>query len=164
MHRVRRDRVTQPDLVACSGARDVDDVRALLVASDLTLSGLGESGLHLWIARDESGAVVASTGYEASDDGRDVLIRSVAVAPVLRGRGLGLGLAAWALTRAGQAGAARAWLFSRRSGPFWQRAGFEPADRDELARRLATTHQVRQFVATGQLGHEVAWSRPVSGG
>ncbi|RHA43114.1 GNAT family N-acetyltransferase [Cellulomonas rhizosphaerae] len=156
--------MTQPDLVACSGARDVDDVRALLAASDLTISGLGEPGVHLWLARDETGVVVASTGYEASDDRRDVLVRSVAVDPVLRGRGLGLGLAQWALARAGESGATRAWLFSRRSGPFWQRTGFEPADRDELARRLATTHQVRQFVATGQLGREVAWTRPLSGG
>jgi len=163
VHGVRGERVTAAHLVPCSGQRDVDDARALLAASDLTLSGLGEAGVHLWLARDDGGAVVATTGYEASEDGRDVLVRSVAVTPGLRGRGMGLGLASWALERAVEAGAARAWLFSRRSGPFWERAGFTPGDRDEMARRLASTHQVRQFVATGQLGREVAWTRRLSG-
>ncbi len=53
----------------------------------------------------------------------------------------------------------RAWLFSRRSGPFWQSLGFESADRDELAEALAGTHQVRLFQQTGQVSREVAWSR-----
>jgi hypothetical protein len=34
-----------------------------------------------------------------------------------------------------------------------------PADRGALATALAGTHQVRLFVATGRLAHEVAWSR-----
>ena len=61
-----------------------------------------------------------------------------------------------------EAGVERAWLFSRRSGPFWQKLGFMAADRDELAAALADTHQVRLFVETGQLGREVAWSCPLS--
>lgn len=64
-----------------------------------------------------------------------------------------------ALAQAARSGATRAWLFSRRSGPFWQKLGFAPADRDELARVLPQTHQVRLFVESGQLGREVAWSR-----
>ncbi|MDT9627884.1 hypothetical protein RTF48_24940, partial [Escherichia coli] len=59
-------------------------------------------------------------------------------------------------------GAMRAWLFSRRSGSFWQSLGFESADRDELAEALADTHQVRLFQQTGQLGCEVAWSRSLA--
>jgi hypothetical protein len=57
------------------------------------------------------------------------------------------------------AGATRAWLFSRRSGPFWEKLGFIGADRDELAQALPHAHQVRLFVKTGQLQREVAWSR-----
>ncbi|WP_439689521.1 hypothetical protein ACRQ4C_17070 [Curtobacterium sp. SP.BCp] len=58
-------------------------------------------------------------------------------------------------------GADRAWLFSRRSGPFWQGLGFRPADRETLAAVLADTSQVALFRRTGQLGREVAWSRPL---
>lgn len=101
-----------------------------------------------------------STGYEVSDSGRDVLIRSVAVDLALRANGLGLRLAHFALDEAGRSGAQRAWLFSRRSGPFWQRLGFTPANRDDLAATLSNTHQVQLFAETGQLQREVAWSRP----
>ncbi len=53
----------------------------------------------------------------------------------------------------------RAWLFSRRSGPFWQKLGFGPADRSALAAVLSDTQQVRLFSRTGQLELEVAWMR-----
>lgn len=126
---------------------------------DLTMSGLEELSVRLWVERDATGGIVGSTGYEISADGDHALIRSVAVSPTQRSRGRGSALASFALDRAAEEGATRAWLFSRRSGPFWQRLGFEPADRDELAETLADTHQVRLFQKTGQLASEVAWSR-----
>lgn len=141
---------------------DVEALTAFLSDVDLTLSGLDAPSVRLWIERDESGAIVGSTGYEISSDGRHVLIRSVAVSATQRSRGRGSALASFALERAVEEGAMRAWLFSRRSGQFWQSLGFEPADRDELAGALADTHQVRLFQQTGQLGREVAWSRPLA--
>ena len=140
------------------------DVRALTVFLgdvDLTLSGLDAPSVRLWVERDENGVIAGSTGYEISCDGRHALIRSVAVSPTQRARGRGSALARFALERAAEEGATSAWLFSRRSGPFWQSLGFEPADRDELAEVLADTHQVRLFQQTGQLDREVAWSRPI---
>lgn len=53
----------------------------------------------------------------------------------------------------------RAWLFSRRSGPFWQKLGFAAADRGDLEEALPDAHQVVLFARTGQLDREVAWSR-----
>jgi N-acetylglutamate synthase-like GNAT family acetyltransferase len=142
-------------------ADDVEALTAFLCDVDLTLSGLEAPSVRLWIERDESGAIVGSTGYEISGDGHHALIRSVAVGPAQRSRGRGSALARFALERAAEEGVTRAWLFSRRSGPFWQSLGFEPADRDELARALADTHHVRLFQQTGQLAREVAWSRPL---
>ena len=140
--------------------QDLDEVTAFLQIADLTLSGLDSPTVRLWTARDaETGRIVASTGYERSDDNEHVLIRSVAVDPALRGLGMGLRLARFALDRAAESGATRAWLFSRRSGPFWQKVGFDSADRNELAIALKSTHQVRLFTETGQLQREVAWSR-----
>jgi len=141
------------------GAADVAELTAFLGSADLTLSGLDDPGVRLWLLRDGSGALIGSTGFELSAEGGDAIIRSVAVAPDSRGAGLGIRLAEHALAEARSQGATRAWLFSRRSGPFWQRLGFEPADRDALADALATTRQVRLFVETGQLQREVAWSR-----
>jgi N-acetylglutamate synthase-like GNAT family acetyltransferase len=140
---------------------DVPALRAFLREVDLTVSGLDAPTVRIWLDHDAQGSIIGSTGYESSIDGRDVLIRSVAVAPAARGAGAGLRLARFALDQAARAGAEHAWLFSRRSGPFWQRLGFEAADRTRLAARLADTHQVRLFTATGQLAREVAWSRPL---
>jgi len=138
---------------------DVDELTAFLRTADLTLAGLDDPGVRLWLLRDGSGTLIGSTGFELSATGADVIIRSVAVGSESRGGGLGTRLAAHALGEARAAGATRAWLFSRRSGAFWQKLGFEPADRDDLAAALATTRQVRLFVETGQLQREVAWSR-----
>ncbi|PPH03858.1 GNAT family N-acetyltransferase [Rathayibacter sp. AY1E4] len=144
------------------GPLDIDALTAFLSEVDLTLSGLTAPSVRLWVERDERGAIVGSTGYEISGDGQHALIRSVAVSPAQRARGRGSALASFALERAVEEGASRAWLFSRRSGPFWQSLGFEPADREELAGALPDTHQVRLFQQTGQLGREVAWSRSLA--
>lgn len=143
---------------------DIDALTDFLTAVDLTVSGLDAPTVRLWIDRDTTGTVTGSTGYELSGDGSHALIRSVAVSPDARSLGRGTDLARFALARAAQEGASRAWLFSRRSGPFWQGVGFFPADRDELSAALADTHQVRLFRITGQLEHEVAWSRPLDRG
>lgn len=140
--------------------QDLEEVTEFLRVADLTLSGLDSPSVRLWIARDaDSGRIYACTGFERSEDGHHVLIRSVAVDPSRRDRALGLELARLALQRAAEMGAERAWLFSRRSGPFWQKVGFASADRNDLVEALASTHQVRLFTETGQTEREVAWSR-----
>ena len=151
------------DLERCR-ASDIGALTVFLSEVDLTLSGLDEPSVRLWLERDERGEIVGSTGYEVSADGQHALIRSVAVSASHRSRGRGSELTRFALEHAAAEGATVAWLFSRRSGPFWQTLGFDPADRHELAEALAGTHQVRLFQQTGQLGQEVAWSRPLSRG
>ncbi|WP_197409449.1 MULTISPECIES: GNAT family N-acetyltransferase [unclassified Rathayibacter] len=138
---------------------DLAALRAFLAEADLTLAGLDDPAVRLWIDREDGGTIIGSTGFELSADGAHALVRSVAVAASRRVAGAGSRLARHALTEAIAAGATRAWLFSRRSGPFWQTLGFGPADRGELARVLPDTHQVRLFTETGQLEREVAWSR-----
>ena len=138
---------------------DLEAITAFLEAADLTVSGLDAPTVRLWVERGIDGSILGSTGFEMSPDGLHALIRSVAVAPSARARGRGSALARFALARAAEEGAERAWLFSRRSGPFWQSLGFTGADRREMATVLGQTHQVRLFVETGQLEREIAWSR-----
>jgi N-acetylglutamate synthase-like GNAT family acetyltransferase len=142
---------------------DVPALRAFLAAADLTVAGLDDAAVRLWVRRDASGRITGSTGFELSDDGRHALIRSVAVDPALRSAGLGSALARHALAEAAAAGAERAWLFSRRSGPFWRGLGFAEADRDALAAALPDARQVVAFRESGQLAREVAWSRALGG-
>lgn len=145
--------VTPSDLPALTG---------FLQSVDLTLGGLESPGVRLWIERRHNGEIVGSTGYEISSDRRHVLIRSVAVHAALRSSGRGARLARFAIEKASEESASTAWLFSRRSGPFWQSLGFAPADKDELADALKETHQVRLFRETGQFAGEVAWSLNLS--
>lgn len=142
---------------------DVPDLARFLTRADLTVSGLGDPAVRLWVLRDATGQVQGSAGFELSQDGRQALIRSVAVDASRRREGLGLRLASSTLERAAEAGARQAWLFSRHRGPFWRRLGFEPVDREALVRVLAGTHQVRLFQDTGQMQQEVAWRRSLVG-
>lgn len=130
--------------------------------ADLTLSGVDDPAVRLWVERDDNGLIVGSTGYELSEDRRHALIRSVAVSAERRSLGRGSALARFALDRAADDGARDAWLFSRRSGGFWHSLGFVPADRVALAAALARTHQVRLFQQTGQLDQEIAWTRSLA--
>ena len=134
---------------------DLPLVEAFLVEADLTVAGLATAAL--WMEQDAAGAITSTTGFEMA--GQHALIRSVAVRPDLRGSGLGLRNAAFAIVEAQLAGATTAWLFSRRSGPFWQKLGFWHAPTEELVEALGETAQVRLFIETGQLAREVAWRR-----
>jgi len=150
--------MTDPEPVTSAELRELT---AFLTTADLTLSDLNAPTVRLWILRANDGTIQGTTGFELSDDGTHALVRSVAVAPAARGAGLGLRLARFALDAAAESGAERAWLFSRRSGPFWQKLGFEPADLTALAAALGSTHQVTLFRRTGQLKREVAWTRTI---
>jgi len=136
---------------------DRSDLEAFLARVDLTTAGVDDPRVRIWMQLDADGRIEATTGFELL--GTHALIRSVAVHPSLRTTRLGTQLAHFALEKAAEEGATMAWLFSRRSGEFWQRLGFERADVGEMARLLADTHQVRAFTASGQLLGESAWSR-----
>jgi N-acetylglutamate synthase-like GNAT family acetyltransferase len=138
---------------------DVDELRGFLRDVDLTLASPDERAINIWVERDAVGEIVGSTGFELSNDRKHALIRSLAVAPQHRAAGAGSRLAHHAMAHAYAMGATRAWLFSRRSGPFWQQLGFTSADKHKLAAALPESHQVRLFVETGQLEREIAWSR-----
>ncbi|ROS21503.1 acetyltransferase (GNAT) family protein [Rathayibacter sp. PhB127] len=146
-------------LLAPALPEDLAALRAFLSEADLTLAGLEDRSVRLWIDRREDGTICGSTGFELSGDGAHALIRSVAVAADRRRTGAGTSLARYALRAAAESGAREAWLFSRRSGAFWQTLGFTPADRTALANALPDAHQVVLFTRSGQLENEVAWRR-----
>lgn len=124
---------------------DIDEVRYFLHEVDLTLAGIDEPTVRLWIERGARGEIIGSAGFELSDNGAHALIRSVAVAPNRRDVGAGSRLARYAIQEAHASGATRAWLFSRRSGPFWQKLGFTGADRGELAAALLVPEAPPRF-------------------
>ena len=66
---------------------DAFDLTVFLRAADLTVNGIGEPEVRVWIDLDPDGRILGSTGFEL--DGEDALLRSVAVHPSVRGNGRG---------------------------------------------------------------------------
>ena len=138
---------------------DAFEVTEFLRAAELSVDGIGQPEVHLWVDLDSDGRIVGSTGFEL--DGQDALLRGIAVHSSLAETGRRTELARFALDRATSIGATRAWLLGRRAGSLWQDLGFEPAHIADLEEALASTHPVRSLAASSQLAYQTAWSRPL---
>ncbi len=128
---------------------------------NLASDGVGEPGCDLWVLPDAAGRIVAVTGCEYGRGGH-VLLRSVAVAPPLRGQGIGRALAEHTLAHASAHGCTDAWLFSRTNGAFWQHLGFRLRPTADLVAAVPHAHQVVAFAASGHLEREIAWHLPLT--
>ena len=73
--------------------------------------------------------------------GRDVLVRSLVVLPHVRRRGIGDGMLALLLRRAFDKGGRDAWLLTTTAAPFFERAGFKPAERTAAPAAILATRQ-----------------------
>ena len=109
-------------------ASDVPAVEALLSAAGLPLDGAAEA-LNLGVvARDEAtGAIVAAAAIERYGDAG--LLRSVVVAPELRGTGLGRALVAEAEALARSVGIRDLYLLTETAIDWFPRLGYEVVDR-----------------------------------
>ncbi|WP_170162262.1 GNAT family N-acetyltransferase [Caldimonas tepidiphila] len=114
---------------------------ALLRTCGLSPEGLdGESLLLLvarWQGRPQGCIALESHGDEA------VLLRSLAVEPALRGRGLGARLLDAALALAGEAGVRHAALLTEGAADFFALRGFRPVARAQLPAALQASAQLR---------------------
>ncbi|MDR7435107.1 MAG: arsenic resistance N-acetyltransferase ArsN2 [Armatimonadota bacterium] len=108
---------------------DLAALFALLERSGLPKDGLVEHLSTTLVAR-AGGSVVGSAALELY--GSAALLRSVAVDPPLRGKGLGTLLTHAALTRARQHGVREIYLLTETAGEFFSRFGFQPIDRAEV--------------------------------
>jgi GNAT superfamily N-acetyltransferase len=72
---------------------------------------------------------------------RDALVRSVAVSPEARGRGVGAALVAALVERAHEEGVERLWLLTTDSAPFFERLGWRVADRSAAPPAIAASRQ-----------------------
>lgn len=108
---------TLADLAAC---------RELLHACGLPLGGLEVAfpGGYVVVA---DGGLVGCAGVEAYGDAG--LLRSVAVAPAARGRGLGERLTRDRVAHAQAAGLASLWLLTTTASAYFPRLGFAAVDR-----------------------------------
>jgi amino-acid N-acetyltransferase len=110
-------------------ATDYDAVAALLEQSQLPTEGLREALAWAVVARANRD-VVGCAALELYASG--VLLRSVAVAASIRGRGVGEQLTRAALTLARDERVPAAFLLTTTAARFFPRFGFEPIARDEV--------------------------------
>jgi amino-acid N-acetyltransferase len=109
-------------------AGDLPSVEALLEAAGLPLDGVAAAFASGVVAR-ERGAVVGCAAIERH--GPAALIRSVAVAPAARGRGLGAALVAAVEALAREGGARDAYLLTETAEGWFPRFGYVPIARAE---------------------------------
>jgi GNAT superfamily N-acetyltransferase len=138
---------------------DAFELTEFLRSAGLSTAGVGDPGLALWVDLDPDGRIVGSVGLEVK--GRHALVRAIAVATPLRGRGRGTELVEFALDVARERRVDTVWLMTARSPGFCARLGFAAAEVTELADAVPDSHQVRSLSASGLLRYETAWSRAV---
>ena len=115
--------------IAAATSVDLPALLALLRQSALPTAGLAEHLDTTLVARD-AGRVVGSAALELY--GTAALLRSVAVAPELRGQGLGQELTRHALALARRSGARTVYLLTETAAAFFPKFGFRPIKRGEV--------------------------------
>ena len=123
------------------GPDELSDVEALLAAAGLPVEGVADLE-ELIVARADGEAgrpvVIGAVGLEVY--GSVGLLRSLVVAPELRGNGLGLRLGRRLIGRAAELGLERLYLLTL-EGPFFERLGFEACERARVPSDLAASFQ-----------------------
>jgi arsenate reductase len=120
-------------------AASAADVAPLLAQAGLPTDDLAEPGRRFFCFRDERGGTVGVAGLEIH--GEDALLRSVAVAPACRGRGLGRDIVRRTLEQAALLGARRAYLLTTTAPAFFVALGFAAIERGTVPAPIAATHE-----------------------
>lgn len=113
-------------------------VRDLLAAAGLPAGGLPEQ-LEGFVVATDGDQVVGCAGLEVY--GACGLLRSVAVRPDRRRRGVGRALVAHLIARARAAGVADIYLLTTDAVDYFARLGFEPLDREQVPRAISGSAQ-----------------------
>lgn len=132
----------------------------LLQRSKLPTAGLAEHRETLLVAVD-GGRIVGSAALELY--GEAVLLRSVAVDPAQRGRGLGLALTHAALDLATDQGAAAVYLLTETAGKFFDRLGFRPIPRAQAESAVGRSVEFTSTCPTSATCMVLALSRSTAG-
>lgn len=117
---------------------DEDEIVALLSLCELPGDDVASHLANFTLAVD-GGRVVASVGLKLL--GGIALLRSLAVRPEYRGRGLGKVLCDAIESEARTAGVLELWLLTTTAEVFFQRRGFRPTARSEVPEEIRGTQE-----------------------
>jgi amino-acid N-acetyltransferase len=126
--------------VGRAAAADLPGIRALLRDCDLRVEDVGAAGQDYFVARDGA-ALAGCIGLEIH--GRDGLLRSFAVAPAWRRRGIGAALHDRAVEEARARGVRRLFLLTTTVRERALRAGFVDVPRSQVPASIRDGEQFR---------------------
>jgi amino-acid N-acetyltransferase len=122
--------VTDEITIVPAAASDVAEIEALLSSNGLSTEGVDQHWRTFVVARDGS-SLVGCGGAEAYRS--SALIRSIAVAPEYRSRGLVRQLVRQLLDRLSARGLRDFYLFTTDASAYFARRGFSPIDRENAS-------------------------------
>lgn len=120
---------------------DEPAIAALLQEAGLPHEDFAPHLAHFLVARDERGVVVGAVGAEVYAP--EALLRSLVVAPAVRGRGLGDALVNRLEVEAKQWNVERWWLLTTSAEDFFRARGFEVSPRANAPEAIQRTVQFR---------------------
>ena len=123
-------------------AEDREAIAALLDAEHLPSSDLDTSGVLLIAAQDE-GRLVGCVGIEPHGDVG--IIRSLAVTPAFRGRGIARALVTRAETLASERGILCLYLLTENAVEFWKKARYVVVSRTEAPAAIRTSAEFKSL-------------------
>ena len=130
-----------PDIeITAATAADVDAIKGLLVLNSLPTAGIDEHWRTFVVARD-GGKLVACGGAEAYQFA--ALIRSIAVDPAYRSRGLGRRIVRQLLDRLASRGLREFYLLTTTAEDYFRKRGFKTIDRDEVHPQLLSSRELQ---------------------
>ena len=130
---------TNPVTLRAAAASDLPGITRLLLESDLPLDGVAEAVEDFVVATDGD-ALVGVGGLEIRGD--DALLRSVAVSPTWRSRGVGRAVVMRLLAEAEARGLRALYLLTTTAEQWFPTFGFERVARDVVP---AAVRETREF-------------------
>jgi len=119
---------------------DIVSIEALLHASDLPTAGVAQL-LDNFLVAEEDRALVGVAGLELS--GKSALLRSVAVTPGWRAKGLGRQLVARILAEAKARRVSELYLLTTTAEAFFHGLGFAAVERETAPPQIRSTGEFR---------------------
>jgi amino-acid N-acetyltransferase len=125
-------------------AADKKKVLALLAAAELPIVDLTDEKMkNFMIARGKDGSIIGVVGIEMYGDSG--LLRSLAVDPAYRGRGLGRLLTRKIESFARHRGTKALYLLTMTAADFFAKVGYQATQRDDLPAAIRQTEEFKNL-------------------
>ncbi|HJT17267.1 MAG TPA: arsenic resistance N-acetyltransferase ArsN2 [Thermoanaerobaculia bacterium] len=125
-------------MISPATSADLEAIKELLELNDLPVAGVDDHWKTFIVARDGV-QIVGCGGSEAYRNA--ALIRSIAVAPSHRSRGVGRQIVRQLLDRLSALGVREFYLLTTTAADYFRKRGFKKCDRDEVNPQLLASRE-----------------------